>query len=160
MATPIVPRAPRRPRITLTNEALDRLVLLGFIIFIVLALVGVFDEPAALAQAAVGCLIWIDANEQQRAGDLGFLVRATHALNGWARRTLQDEPVRTNMGGRPLLEGWGGTTDDVSIYALGLAEVVKVRGARALVRRIENPAELRAGLEIMGWPELAGRGDD
>jgi hypothetical protein len=96
---------------------------------------------------------WIDVHEQQRPGDVGFLVRATHLLKGWARTTLQDEPVRTNLGGRPLLTGWAGTTDDVSVYALGLAELVKIRGRRGQVRLVEG-SELVAGLEVMGWPEL------
>jgi hypothetical protein len=52
MADPIVPRAPRRLRFTLTtSDTFDRLVLAGFIAFVVALLAGAFDgelhAPAA-----------------------------------------------------------------------------------------------------------------
>ncbi|ODU07820.1 MAG: hypothetical protein ABS84_15570 [Rubrivivax sp. SCN 71-131] len=54
MADPIVPRAPRRPRLALsTSDTFDRLVLAGFVVFVLVLLAGAFDDelhaPAELA---------------------------------------------------------------------------------------------------------------
>jgi len=47
------PAKPRPARVTLTNEATDRLLLVGFIIFVVLLSLGAFDDAMQpeLAQA-------------------------------------------------------------------------------------------------------------
>ena len=98
---------------------------------------------------------WIDADEQMIAGQIGFLVETEHNLEGWNRKYLWSEPACGNMDHSPKLSGWCGTTDDVAIYARGMAKVIKLtNNGRAYVQTLSGP-ELTAALAKCGYPELA-----
>lgn len=98
--------------------------------------------------------IWIDDAYDHKVGDRGFLVRVTHVTKGWRRYDLCDRPARTNQSHEYRLEGWCGTTNDVSVYAQGAGEIVKIaKNGRALVRHLDEQ-ELDETLDDFGFPEL------
>lgn len=99
--------------------------------------------------------LWIGPDAALAAGDAGFLIERSNAAQGWRRYSLESLPAHTNQSRRPRLYGWCGTTDDVSVQAQGMAQVVRVAGnGRALVEPLAG-ADLRAALEKLGYPELA-----
>lgn len=97
---------------------------------------------------------WIGA-EYVTVGEIGFLVRRVgENLQQADSYMLQDSPAMTNISREPRLVGWCGETNNVSIYAEGLARVVRVTAnKRALIVAVP-PAEVAAALDQLGWPEL------
>lgn len=76
-----------------------------------------------------------------QVGDTGYLLESENVASGRpsAQRWLQPEPGRTNMSNDPRPDGWLGTTNDISIYALGRAVVTQLlNNGRAVVRRLDD----------------------
>lgn len=97
-------------------------------------------------------MTWLDDYEA-RVGDVKFLVKVSPQERE-DFYTLLDRPPCTNMSNKPMLYGWCGSTNNVSIYGKGMCRVTKVTAAgRALVERLEDD-ELADALEAAGWPEL------
>jgi hypothetical protein len=99
--------------------------------------------------------LWIDADYDTQAGQIGFLIEREHNLQGWRKLHISDVPAHGNMDHRPHLNGWCGTTNDVAVYAHGMARVVKIskNGNRAYVHRLFG-TDLSSALEEAGYPEL------
>jgi hypothetical protein len=99
--------------------------------------------------------LWIGSDPYLSVGDVGFLVECQHNLQGWTRYSLQDVPACTNMGHAEQLHGWCGTTNDVAVYARGVAKVERLaKNGRVRVQRLFG-ADRAAALEELGYPELA-----
>jgi len=110
--------------------------------------------------------IWMDTDEHWQVGDIGFLAEVLEENNAVEYYTLDHHPNRKNMSGEPCLHGWCGTTNNVNVTALGLAEVVRVVGLpengysaddthRIAVRRVTDPATIIEFLDRSGYPDLA-----
>ena len=99
---------------------------------------------------------WIGTEmDTYRVGEVGFLVSREHHLQGWEKWDIHTSPAHTNMSHQPRLRGWCGTTNDVAVYAHGLAKVARVaKNGRAMVISIQGEDEAKA-LEEMGYPDLA-----
>ena len=99
---------------------------------------------------------WIGREmDTYRIGEIGFLVSREHHLRGTERWDISEHPAHTNMSHAPRLTGWCGTSNDVAVYAHGLARVVRIaKNGRALVERLAGEAEAVA-LEDLGYPDLA-----
>lgn len=99
--------------------------------------------------------IWIDESDCAEGigtvGDVGFLVE--HNPQGRATSySLSLHPARKNMSREPVLEGWCGETNNVSVQARGLAEIVRIaRNGRICLECI---ATTEAELDDLGYPEL------
>lgn len=100
--------------------------------------------------------IYIDADPLHYVGQVGFLVRYHHVMEGWEDVALTDLPARGNIDRQPRLRGWCGTTNDVATRALGVGRIVKIlpKGRRCLIEEVRGEALLEALLEL-GYPELA-----
>jgi len=100
---------------------------------------------------------YIENGEQYNVtGTVGFLVERKNPYRSQKMpvRTLSDSPARTNLGGKSLLTGWCGETDNVSTYARGVAQVIAVyANGRARVRTLHGKKLVEA-LNRLGWPEL------
>lgn len=98
---------------------------------------------------------WIGTeNDQFEIGQTGFLVKIHNTMKGWTRFDLRDHPAKTNQSYEPRLHGWCGTTNDVSVFGLGVARVERVaKNGRAFVRELEGD-DLNAALEELGYPDL------
>lgn len=112
------------------------------------------DRGKAYAKAfGSGEKVWIDACD---VSDIGFLVSNTRQ-GSEPYVTLRDYPARTNQSRQPRLEGWCGTTNDVSCHAKGLARFVRYNSSRTrvLVQLIApESVAAREYLEAEGYPEL------
>lgn len=99
---------------------------------------------------------WIDADYDNQIGEIGFLVTRQNNIRGWTKTHVSQSPAHGNMDHMPHLKGWCGTTNDVAVYAEGLARIEQFskNGERAKVRLL-NPAETAEALEDLGYPELA-----
>lgn len=112
------------------------------------------SEPQTLKRRVEMTTRWIGPDDTLTVGQVGFLVRRHHNLNGWTRYELRDHPAKTNMSFEPRLYGWCGSNYDISTDAEGMASVEKVaKNGRAYVRELEGD-ELVAALEELGYPEL------
>ena len=100
--------------------------------------------------------LWIDSYDALEVGEIGFLVRVQDQNHGCAEHyRLQDRAQCTNQSLEPRLRAWCGTTNNVAIYAEGLARVVRVtKNDRAMLVKIPQSEEA-AALEALGYPELA-----
>lgn len=103
---------------------------------------------------------WIDEQPHTLEGEIYFLARSVAALRGRSRWFLDHSPCRKNFNRQPLLSGWCGTTNDVSLYAHGLARVVKfAKNGRTCIEAVAwDSPDGQAALENAGYPGL--RGDD
>lgn len=102
--------------------------------------------------------MWIDSNaEFLRPGDVVFVIESYNFnQRGQERVYGQSIPGRTNRSGEARLAGWLGETNNISRYARGLAEVVRVSGdsgERALVKRLRGRRAVDA-LTARGYPQL------
>jgi hypothetical protein len=87
-------------------------------------------------------------------GQVGFLIERENVNKGGKGLRLSDHPPITNLSHQPRLHGWCGTTNDVAVYARGMAKVVRVcKNGRAQVAKIEGD-ELKAALNDFGYPDL------
>jgi len=89
-------------------------------------------------------------------GAVGFLVQRSEPYKPYINPThkLYDRPACTNMSHQPKLNGWCGSTDNVSINALGVAQVVQVfANGRARVRTLHG-AEAVEALGKLGWSDM------
>lgn len=98
--------------------------------------------------------------EDQRLapGDIAFLTRVS-GQGMRERYDLSAEPVYTNQGRRPIVFGWAGSTNNVALEALGLAEIVKAtrhQGVSADHYRRLGVDETKAALAKLGWCESDG----
>ncbi len=104
---------------------------------------------------------WIDSDDvyELEIGREGFLVSVKP--QGRAERfDLRDRPAHTNRSHEPRLVGWCGETNNVSVHAEGLAEIVRIaKNGRVLIRTIDAPERITAALEELGWPELDPTGN-
>lgn len=95
---------------------------------------------------------WIDGNGFDVVGQAGFLTE--HVANGRAWFTLDERPAHTNMSREPRLHGWCGETNNVSLFARGMARVVRVaKNGRVQVRAISG-SELETELDRAGFPDI------
>ncbi len=93
-------------------------------------------------------------HENLEEGDVGFLVERTNNVTNGSSFSLNEHPAVKNLSGESVLCGWCGTTNDVGVYAHGMAKVVRVcKNGRAQVADLEGE-ELKAALEEYGYPEL------
>ena len=98
--------------------------------------------------------MWIDTQQEPvRVGNVVFLIESIR--DGVTRNYAQSMPGRTNRSGEARLAGWLGETNNVTRYARGLVEVVRVAddGDRALVRRLRGRRAAQA-LVARGYPQL------
>ena len=101
--------------------------------------------------------MWIDGDEwgcDVAVGERYFLIETTHYNHGsMTTYALSDRPAYTNQTGEPRLHGWCGTTDNRSVSAEGMVEVVCIaKNGRIKIRQIAPTLEV---LEKFGHPELA-----
>jgi hypothetical protein len=99
----------------------------------------------------------IDGPTEIPVGKIGFLTRAMSTNNGGETWSLSAFPLHTNQSHMPRLYGWCGETNNVSRYAEGLALVESQNpyNDRLRIRPVTDPAEIRAALEALDYPELA-----
>ena len=88
-------------------------------------------------------------------GTVGFLARVQDQNHGCAEvYTLTQRPRRTNQSHEPRLNGWCGTTNNVAVFAEGMARVARVtKNERCLLVAL-SPEEQEAALERLGYPGL------
>ena len=100
---------------------------------------------------------WIDNSNGYRVGDVGFLLEYTwHAKGGKSQMRLSDRPGQANMSGRIIVDGWCGESNNVSVYAYGVARVSRVcKNGRAQVVRLWMNEALKA-YESLGYIEENG----
>ena len=100
--------------------------------------------------------IWIDefSSYSNTIGDIGFLIRSNDENHGNAcRYRLSDHAARTNRSHEPKLEGWCGTTNNICVTACGMARVSRIaKNGRVCLVSVENPDEVAAALEELGYP--------
>lgn len=99
--------------------------------------------------------MWIGPDDCLAVGDAGFLVERSHALQGWRRYSLDSLPAHTNQSRQPRLYGWCGTTNDISVQAHGMAQVVRIAANGRVLVQVLEADELGAMLQAVGYPELA-----
>lgn len=100
--------------------------------------------------------LWIDSDSAEtERGDAGFLVRVANENQGNAEHyQLRARPAHTNQSHAPRLRGWCGTTNNVAVFAEGLARIVRTTAnGRAMLAHVPQ-AEEAAELERLGYPEL------
>ena len=99
--------------------------------------------------------IWINESdcETTNIGEIGFLVcRVNHNERRRETYSLRERPAHTNQSHEARLDDWCGETNNVSVYAMGLAQVARrTKNGRCCLRRVEPTAEV---LESLGYPEL------
>lgn len=99
--------------------------------------------------------MWIGPDPALFVGDIGFLIEQENTNNNSVRYELRDTPAYTNKSREPMLYGWCGSYNNLATYGRGLWKVERTaRNGRALIRKLEGD-ELEAGLEELGYPELA-----
>lgn len=97
---------------------------------------------------------WIDEQEQYKAGDKAFLIQFSHENTGAENYVLRDQPAYTNVSRELRLKGWCGSYNNVSTYAFGAWEVIRIaKSGRYLIQELDGDA-LNEFLEEMGYPEL------
>jgi hypothetical protein len=100
--------------------------------------------------------IWIDNPDTIYAeGMTGFLIYRHDESNSVHSRYISAVPARTNRSREAKLHGWCGTTNNIAIYAEGMAriEAINTKTGRAKVTSLSND-ETRVALEAAGYPEL------
>jgi hypothetical protein len=100
--------------------------------------------------------IWINEEHVDysiKDGDVAFLIERVREAPGMpSTHVLRGRPAHTNSSHEPRLWGWCGTTDNVAVYAQGLAKIVRrAKNGRCLLARV-TPTE--ALLEELGYPNL------
>lgn len=91
-----------------------------------------------------------------RQGDVGFLIE--RSSRGAERWTLSYTPAHTNQSHEPRLHGWCGETNNVSVYARGLARHVATgnpHNGRIRIEPLTDATEIARALEVLAYPELA-----
>ena len=97
---------------------------------------------------------WIGPDESLNLGDKGFLIEFSNSVRHTERWELRDTPAHTNQSNQPRLEGWCGSTNDLSTSAHGMGKVIRVaKNGRCLIQTLEGD-ELAAALEELGYPDL------
>ena len=99
---------------------------------------------------------WIGPDYALLLGAEGFLVECSDLTRSGCPTTcrLHDTPSRANQSREPRLYGWCGTTNNVSVTALGVWRVERMaRNDRLYVRQLTG-ADLTAALEDLGYPDL------
>lgn len=100
--------------------------------------------------------LWVgDDRTRYNIGDTGFLLQLANAGRGWQRLELRQHPACLDGTPVPRLSGpvGGGSTQ---VTAMGLARVVEVtRNGRGRVESIKDPADVKAVLADLGYPDLA-----
>jgi hypothetical protein len=103
-------------------------------------------------------VIWIDefSSYSSATGDIGFLIRTSDENHGNAcRYRLSDHPAHTNQSREPKLNGWCGTTNNVSTTACGLARVSRIaKNGRVCLVDVTEPEKVTAALEELGYPVI------
>ena len=98
---------------------------------------------------------WIGPDESLNLGDIGFLIEFSNPRKNSERWELRDTPACENMSGAPRLDGWCGSTNDLSTNAHGMGKVVRVaKNGRCLIQPLDGDA-LDGALEELGYPDLA-----
>lgn len=88
-------------------------------------------------------------------GQEGFLVQRSNPYQRRESWELSNVPAHTNGSHMPRLHGWCGETDNVSVYAHGVARVTRVaKNGRALVEVVTDAADIARILDAFGYPEL------
>ena len=101
--------------------------------------------------------IWIDEYQCSSVDGIGFLVRIVDNNHGSAEHYCLDNRARcTNMSHEPKLHGWCGETNNISVYAEGLARISRrTKNDRICLTQIEKGSQEEAkALEELGYPEL------
>jgi hypothetical protein len=104
---------------------------------------------------------WIDEQHHTLVGEVYFLSRLSPERRA-ARWFLDLSPCRTNQSREPRLFGWCGTTNNVELYAHGLARVeafAKNGRTRITLVTWDSPAGQQA-LLYLGYPDLEGETDE
>lgn len=101
--------------------------------------------------------LWIGPDDRLAVGDSGFLIERSNPVQGWRRYSLESLPAHTNQSRQPRLYGWCGTTDDVSVQALGMAQVQRIAENGRVLVQVLAAGELPAMLQALGYPELVGQ---
>ena len=104
---------------------------------------------------------WVDCNYSESeefwtgVGTTGYLVRTVNENCDGTRWSLRDRPLRTNRSNEPILNGWGGSTNNISKYAYGVAKVVAINLARDRCRiQMVTGKDLAEFVEKDGYPDL------
>ena len=99
--------------------------------------------------------MWIGGEfSEYEIGQSGFLVEIYDTNRRSDVFELRDYPPRTNVSGEPVLDGWCGETNNVSVNGHGYWEVIKLaKTGRALIRQVKGE-RLQAALEELGYPDL------
>lgn len=105
--------------------------------------------------------VWAgDTLTKHAVGDLGFVVSLFKHETHSTRHELRGHPARTPAGGETLLYGIVKDSPYTRVEALGLGKVVEVKpNGRALIGLLDDSEEVKAGLEGLGYPELASEVD-
>ena len=101
--------------------------------------------------------IWIDEYQCSSVDGVGFLVRIVDNNHGSAESyRLDDRAPCTNMSHEPRLRGWCGETNNVSVYAKGLARISRrtKNGRLCLTPIAQGSEEESSALEELGYPGL------
>ena len=105
--------------------------------------------------------VWAgDTLTAHKVGDLGFVVGLFKHETKSTRHELRGHPARTPAGGEVLLYGIVKDSPYTRVEALGLGKVLEVKpNGRALIELLDDKAVIKAGLEDLGYPELASEVD-
>jgi len=97
---------------------------------------------------------WIDG-DSFKVGDVGFLIESVINVRGLPTKlALRERPAHTNMSHEPRIGGWCGETNNINIWAHGVARVSRVaKNGRIEVVRLKGD-ELSSALERLGYSQL------
>jgi hypothetical protein len=101
---------------------------------------------------------FIDGDDCEiKEGEIGFLVERSNPIKHSDRWGLSYRPAYTNQSRMPRLDGWCGSTNDVSVYAHGLARAGEANAntGRVRISTVADATEIEEALETLGYPELA-----
>lgn len=87
-------------------------------------------------------------------GQVYFLQELLSTNTGVATWRIRPRPAQTNVSHAPMLRGWCGETNNVSLTAHGLVKVAAVVKGRLRVEPVAAK-DLPEALEALGYPELA-----
>ena len=95
-------------------------------------------------------ILWIDSDHVHAS--TGFLVKHTGQRSYFM---LMEGPARTNLSREPVLSGWCGSTNNVSVDARGVWRVVgtNTSGDRTKIAPLTD-TERDAWLTAEGWDDL------
>jgi hypothetical protein len=101
--------------------------------------------------------MWINTDDITTSieGQPGFLVEISPEGKA-TRYQLRDDPARQNRSGKAVLTGWCGSTNNVSVNAMGVWKPVRTspKGQRTQIARITDEKEIAEFLDTVGWPGL------